>query len=341
MASGRPTRDRRRYRLRVAANDMTNRETIPPPPRGLWPRCRAFLGHYFGGLYNRVDEHHIFLMASGLAFSLIICAIPLVLVIFSVLGVLLDRPAIREEIELFIDRAVPLTDFADFIKDIVFRRVQEFVLYRSLAGILGGIGLVLASSTLFSAMRTVLNQVYRVGPEGSIWMGKLRDIGLIALVLVYFLLSTFLLPAVELVKEFAAHVELLRSLQASFIESIALGVATFLLIFGTFLIIYLTVPHKRPPIRAILVSSFWASLLWVAAQQLFGYYITHFVTFKRIYGTYALLLATAFWFYYTAILFIIGAEIGQLYRERKGLTNVAPETSAVPDPPSTEDPPAV
>jgi len=40
-------------------------------------------------------------------------------------------------------------------------------------------------------------------------------------------------------------------------------------------------------------------------------------TLNRIYGTYALIVVVAFWIYYSSILFLVGAEIGQLYRERR------------------------
>jgi len=36
----------------------------------------------------------------------------------------------------------------------------------------------------------------------------------------------------------------------------------------------------------------------------------------RVYGAYTLLIAVVFWIYYSAVVFIVGAEIGQLYRER-------------------------
>ena len=43
----------------------------------------------------------------------------------------------------------------------------------------------------------------------------------------------------------------------------------------------------------------------------------HVATFKKIYGAYVAAIVVVFWIYYTAIVFIIGAEIGQLYRERR------------------------
>lgn len=276
---------------------------------------KELTGHYVGGLYQRIDKHHVFLLSSGLAFSVFVCVIPLVLIIFAALGIVLEKPAIRDEIILFIEHAIPQKDYAHFIEELVFSRVDEFVIYKNLAGTIGIIGILFASSGLFSSMRTILNTVYRNGPKEPFFLGKLRDMGLIVLVLIYFLLSTAILPGLRIIKEFTYNIAIIRDFFSIFPEGLVLQTLSFFLILSSFLIIYFTVPHKRPPWKTILISGLSAALLWHIAAQLFGFYVTNFITFKRIYGTYALMLAIAFWIYYTSMVFIIGAEIGQLYRE--------------------------
>jgi uncharacterized BrkB/YihY/UPF0761 family membrane protein len=49
----------------------------------LYKNIKKFFKHYLGGLYHRLDEHHIFLLGAGLAFSFLVCSVPLVLIIFS------------------------------------------------------------------------------------------------------------------------------------------------------------------------------------------------------------------------------------------------------------------
>jgi len=276
-----------------------------------------FLKHYIAGLYNRIDEHHVFLLASGLAFSLIVCVIPLILIVFAVLGVILEKTSISEEIDLFIEGAIPYADYATFIKDLVFSRVEQFKFYKSVAGVVGCLGLLFAASGLFSSMRTILNKVYRIPTTESILIGKLRDLGLILLVLFYFLLSTAVLPGWELTKEFADNFDFLKSLQFDFIEDLLLGMASFSIIFISFFTVYFLVPHQRQPKKVVLVSALSAATLWKLAEQIFGFYLTNFVTLKWIYGAYVLLIVVAFWFFYTSLVFILGAEIGQLYREHR------------------------
>ncbi|MEW6410997.1 MAG: YihY/virulence factor BrkB family protein [Candidatus Zixiibacteriota bacterium] len=285
----------------------------------VWRSIGSFLAHYVGGIYHRVEEHHVFLLAGGLAFSMFVSIVPLVLIVFSVLGSVLDSPSIADEINIFIDRLIPYESYAEFVKEAVFSRVDEFVRYKNVAGIIGIFGLLFASSTLFSSMRTILDRVYKIRGDYSILLGKLRDFGLIVLVLVYFVVSTTVISAWEVVKELAERSDILQGLQLAGSEGMFMGIVSFVLILVGFSIIYYAVPYRKPPKRVVIISALSAAILWELAKQLFGFYITHFVMLKQVYGAYVLMIVVAFWIYYTSIVFIIGAEIGQLFRERRAL----------------------
>ena len=66
-----------------------------------------------------------------------------------------------------------------------------------------------------------------------------------------------------------------------------------------------------------LVSAFWATVLWELARKVFGYYVSNFLSVNKIYGAFILIAVILFWLFYSSCLFIVGAEIGQLYRERR------------------------
>ena len=273
--------------------------------------------YYAKGLVDRVSSHHVFLLAGGLSFSIFICIIPLVLIIFAALGILFKEPSIIRELNAFIDRVIPYPNYAADVKAFITARVEEFTVYKSVAGIIGAVGVFFASSGLFSSMRTILNMVFRVRREELIFIGKLRDFGLVLLVLAFFLLSIMFIPALSIVKQLSTRIDVLNSFQLSFLERMVLTAVSFVIIMLVFFVIYLLVPRTRQKMKVLLVSSISASLLWHVAERLFGYYISHFLTIRIIYGTYAFLIVVAFWIYYTSLIFILGAEIGQLYRERQ------------------------
>ena len=119
--------------------------------------------------------------------------------------------------------------------------------------------------------------------------------------------------------KFAQKLGFWNVLGADRMEDLTIGVASFVLIFTAFFIMYLLVPQKKLPRKAILISALSSAVLWELARYLFGFYVMNVATgnIKRVYGAYALVIVVAFWIYFTSIVFIIGAEIGQLYRERR------------------------
>jgi len=299
---------------------------------GLWPKAKEFLWYYTGGLVKRLEENHAFLFAGGLAFSMFISTIPLVLIVFSVLGTTLQRPVVSDELRRIIDQIIPYKDYADFVKDLIFNRVRAFQQFKNLAGIVGIVGLLFAASSLFSSMRTILNTVYRVRKNVSVLLAKLRDFALVVVVIVYFLFSAIFLSVWQVSKELAAKLAFLSVLDVALVQRLLLSLASFCVMFIAFFVLYISIPYRRPPRSVVIVSAIAATVLWEVAKQAFGFYISNFITLQRIYGTYVLTVVVAFWIYYTSLVFIIGAEIGQLYRERKVVKHRATEMSSVASP---------
>ena len=132
--------------------------------------------HYILGLYKRISLHNDFLLGGGLAFSLFICIVPLVLIIFSLLGHLLENISLQKQIDSFILTIIPYPDAADYIEKILFSRIEEFKSLKNIAGYIGIIGLLFASSGLFTSMRNILNIIFLSEKGQHAVIGKLRDL---------------------------------------------------------------------------------------------------------------------------------------------------------------------
>lgn len=284
-------------------------------------KFKDFAVFYASGLIKRIEEHHVFLFAAGLAFSLFVCIIPFILIIFFVLGNILNSAQVQYQVNTLIETIIPYEQYADFVKRIIFSRINEVIQYKNIAGIIGGFGLLFAASGLFSSMRTILNKVFNVEVEEFFILAKLRDFALILMVVLIFFATTILLPFLEVIRNSATQLGILTFFNNVIFEHFLFTILSFSLLFVVFLIMYVTVPKVRLEKKANLISAFWAALLWEAAKQVFGYYIHNFTTLGRIYGTYAIIVVIAFWIYYSSIVFIIGAEIGKLYEERKYARN--------------------
>jgi membrane protein len=284
-------------------------------------KIKSFVTYYFSGLTKRTDEHHVFLFAAGLAFSIFICIIPFVLIIFAVLGNVLDSSHVQSQINTLIETIIPYSQYSEFVKKIIFNRINEVIAYRNIAGIIGGFGLLFAASSLFSSMRTILNKVYGVETDVNIFIAKLRDFALVFMVIIIFFITTVSMPTIDLLRQKAGEWTAIGFLSNRIFSHLVFSLLSLLLIYIVFTVLYVTVPLRKLGRKATLMSALWAAILWEAAKQLFGYYLYNFAAFNRIYGAYALIVVVAFWIYYSSVVFIIGAEIGQLYYERNFLKN--------------------
>ncbi|NLT51379.1 MAG: YihY/virulence factor BrkB family protein [Ignavibacteria bacterium] len=276
----------------------------------------GFFKHYFGGLYKRIDEHHLFLVGGGLAFSLLLTTIPLTLIIFSVLGNLIDPQTVGTQVKQLIDTIIPYPVYAEYATRIVMSRIPEVIQYKDIAAYIGGFGLFFVASGLFSSMRTVLNNIFGVTADKHPVIGKIRDFGMVWLLIIFILLSTFILPALNILISKASNYELLKFFRLSGFIDYLFSIISLIVIFTLFFLFYYLIPYEKLGKRIPAVAALWTTFLWELVRNLFGYYISHIANLNKIYGTYALIIVVAFWIYYSSVLFILGAEIGQLYRER-------------------------
>ncbi len=281
-----------------------------------WQKTGKFLKHYFGGLYDRIDRHNVFLLSGGLAFSLFTCIIPLILIMFWILGNFLSSEEMELQIINLINTVIPYTEYADFVKEIIFTRVEEVIELKNVAGIIGFSGLFFAASGFFSSMRTVLNKINGTEVDINFFLGKLRDFLVILIAILLFFASILALPLLELLKSIAESTEYLQIFNHPIFQQMFTILVSIVIMLLLMYLFYSFIPTSKIKHRSALVGALWSSLMWVGMKVLFGYYLANFQTWGKIYGAYALLIVIAFWIYYTAAVFIIGAEIAKLFDER-------------------------
>ncbi|MGA8265925.1 MAG: YihY/virulence factor BrkB family protein [Ignavibacteriaceae bacterium] len=285
---------------------------------------KDFSKHYFGGLLKRTKEHHLFLFAGGLTFSLFFCAIPFALIVFFVLGNILNSASMQSQVNTFIEAIIPYSKYAQFVKDIIFNSIDEVIRNKNMAGIIGGFTLFFAASELFSSMRTILNKVFGVEIDINILLSKLRDLFMIILLLIIFTVVTFSIPVIELIRQAAYELgEASNVFNSGIFEQMFFSFLSMIVIFTSFGILYLTVPVKRIRKRSALWGAFWAAILWELIKLLFGFYLIHFSSLGKIYGTYTLFVVVSFWIYCSSVVFILGAEIARLNADRIYMTDIA------------------
>jgi len=277
----------------------------------------SLIKYYSIGLYKKSDEDHIWVLSSGIAFNLIICAIPFTLIIFSILGIYLTKESTMHGIEHYLRNFVGLTpELHDKINNVVFSRVDEISANKTLTAIIGTLGILWTSSGLFSTIRDVLNRIFKTKMEIFYVWGKLKDIGMVLLTTLFFvlsLISSFLVSTLRGIdKDYLGNT--LRSW--GFFHYVIPFIIGLIFSFLMFYVIYKLVPHGHIKNKVVLVSSVCSTILWELLKIIFTIYLVNFSNFTAIYGAYGAVVAVIFWIYYSSFAFVAGAEIGQLYNEK-------------------------
>jgi len=275
--------------------------------------------YYAVGLFHNTDQHHLFLFAGGLAFSLFVCIIPFNLILFWLLGYFLESSAVEMQINHLIDTIIPYAVYADFAKNILFKRINEVIEYRNIAGFIGIIGLFFVVSGFLSSIRTVLNKIFGAPEDINFLLGYLRDFITIIIVVFVFLIATIILPMIDILREASQQFDVFEFLQYGIFQKLFTSLLSIILIYFLFSWLYKFVPTIKISKKGVRFGALWAALLWEVAKQIFGFYIYNFATLGKIYGTYALAVVIAFWIYYSAVVFIIGAEMGKLFNDKREL----------------------
>lgn len=104
--------------------------------------------------------------------------------------------------------------------------------------------------------------------------------------------------------------------------------------------LYRLVPRRRPRWREAMIGALTFSLLWVAAKLLFVIYSTYATVYGDLYGSLLEVILTLLWFYYSAALFLIGAEVSHYLQQRAQVwsevtTKATPSDQALPNSPPT------
>ncbi len=273
---------------------------------------------YLVRIIERMEANHIFLSAAGISFNALLCFIPLLLLIFYVLGFYLNTADAMATVDKWIQQLELFPYQKDQLRGIVIELMREFVSGSYLAGALGAVGLVWTSSALFAALRSALNSVFSIQDTKNIFISKLKDFAMLSIVGIALLAVTVFLYGVSMIKEIGQNVFGVE-LQSWIFNDVVNLVSPFVLSFILFCLIFYLLPDRRLPLRMILTSSSIAAILWGFAKLIFAYYLTNLWKIGTIYGPYAIIAATAIWVYYSSITVLFAAEIAEMSSERSEL----------------------
>lgn len=274
------------------------------------------------------DENNIPFLASALTFEALLAAIPFILLLFAGLGQLLQVLAGTGPID-------PQNLFERFFPPHSTAAGQDpFAPIETLMGQLTQVGSSLSlvavpaflwfSTRLFAGIRISLNSIYdawvrpaRIHFLKRFVLAKLRDLGMVLLVLVLFLANTALTLGYGVLRAATSGTGapggVIQTLEGWIGE--ALGFA-FLL--ALFFLLYRHASHRRVGWQAALVASAFMSVAFEIAKRLFALYLTRaggygMATAGASIGAVVLFVV---WVYYSALVFLLGGVVAETWELR-------------------------
>jgi len=275
------------------------------------------LSHELLAVVPRFVEDQGFLLAAALSFACRLCLAPLTLILFSVAGFLLESDEIAEY--LFDAAYVALPAYGREVAEFLGLLVRE----RAVTGVVGILSWAVLATPVFTLTRLVLNRAFRL-PVGRPWVrGFAVDLFAVATLgslAVGLTLGLVLLAGLGDVLARLVSLPALSSaaLRRLFALPLVYAGALALLFF-----VYRTLPNARVPARAAATATLAVAVAWEAARWVFGAYVGMFGTFGRLYGSIGIGIATLVWIYYSAAIFVAGAELAAVVTERRALTGTS------------------
>jgi membrane protein len=255
----------------------------------------------------RTDEDHVFMLAAGIAFNIITALVPTILLLLFVLGYVLEQASIVHELNKWATTYIVAQGYRDDILLKLQAQISTIVRNRGVAGAIGVGGLLWSASALASSIRVSMNRVLRCRESRSYFIYKLYDFVAIVVIGLLVFLSIVTGPLLQLLM--AATDKVGQFLHVAVIDTLISDVVSISSALLLFLVIFRYVPYQRQERHIIWIGTLTSTTLWVLARYIFSFYLTEFGTLGRIYGTYAFFAAAALWLYFSALVFLIGAEV--------------------------------
>lgn len=255
----------------------------------------------------RADSDHVFLLAAGIAFNIIIALIPTLLILLFVLGQFLDSERVLRQINEYVTTLVVTEGYRDDLTRTLRTQINALIENRGLAGIIGIIGLLWTGSALATSIRVAINKVLRCREVRSYLIYKLFDISTIAIIGLLVFVSIVMGTLYQFVVSHSAR--LVEMFDLPGVEGFLPELIAIIVTFTLFLVIFRYMPYQKQERHIIWIGAVSSTILWELARLIFRYYLLEFTTFSRVYGAYAFFASAIFWLYYSALVFLLGAEV--------------------------------
>jgi len=276
------------------------RESLP----GRWHA----LTHFLGEVYRRYSADNLPLAAGAISFFTVLSIIPLLIFAVTIAPSYITLSKL-ESLAL----SVAGLHFALALKEQVLDIVNQRVALQSAAVVFG----LWTGSQVFLILELAMNLVWRSAKKRSYWLRRGLALIMVMLTVLWLIAAIVLSNLLTVLSHLDIPLFGLPIQQIPWVVKFVISeLLPTLLVTGNFAVIYSVLPTKRVPFRSVIPGALVAGILWACSLHLFGWYINFFDPFRAFYGSLYGLILLMFWFYYSAVIMLLGAEISATWHRR-------------------------
>jgi membrane protein len=277
----------------------------PPVPAGRRRLRSAAPLRYVRHFWRIAWDANITGQSAMLAYNMLLGVIPIALLGLFIAGQVLSSPTVQQSVVGDLRGVFPGT-----AEETLDSLLNQIITSTTSTGVLALLASLWLGSSFWGAMDTAFARIYSFPSRG--WLEQKRfALGMLGVVLV-FMVATVIVPTAQSILHSgvaALPFDLAHVAVVVYAGSLALGVA---LLFGCLTIIYLRVPNRRVPWRAVWPGALAATAAIVVIDYGFPIYLTSISTIARFGTTIVFVLIMLGWFYILALIILSGAIINAL-----------------------------
>ena len=291
--------------------------------RSLAGRFSWTLRDYAKRVWDNSGEDNVLFLAGGIAFNIILAAVPFILLLAAGITLLLPLLYVgkinsQDAVFALIDRLMPPQ--SETTAASLHALIVTLLKARTSVGLYSAIGFIWFSTRLFGSLRTVLASVFDIESERGIIQGKVFDVKITVVSTLLFVASTAFSTYIALGTSRSVQALTSLGMRKDVISGLEYWVGrslAFIFLALMFFALYKFLPVRRVRTATAWVAALFTSILFEAARVVFSYYARAFNPGSLYTGTLTILVVMIIWFYYAALIFILGGEVGQVYELRR------------------------
>lgn len=237
--------------------------------------------------------------AAAFAFFAFLSLFPLIILFVTIASAFSNPDRASQYVFAYIGNYIPLNEE---MKIHIFNTIYGVVKTHKQVGLIAFVGLVWGSMQFLSALIRATNRVW----ESTVfrwWKLPLKSLALLGLLLNAIFLGIMTPILAKMTEEwlFPSNVFFasVYKLSAFFIP--------LLVLFFSLSLFYKFAPHRRIRFAHTWPSALFVTILFLAVQSLFVFFLKHFFKFNAVYGTFGEIIAFLLWIYLSGCIFIFGA----------------------------------